>query len=235
MANKFYAVRKGLVPGVYDNWAECQANVNGYPGAEYKSFKTREEAEAFVAGKVPIVQEKPKEISGVLKPKELGFAYAFVDGSFNSDTGDYGYGGFLHHDGKNYPLKGLGSDAEMATMRNVAGEICGAMAAVRKAEELGIKELTLFYDYQGIECWVTGAWKTKKTYTFEYAHFMRSNERAVKIKFEHVKGHTGIYGNELADVMAKDAVGIKLTKNQRAMVDMMDLEAKALLESKGTC
>lgn len=76
MSSKFYAVRKGFAPGVYDNWAECQANVNGYPGAEYKSFKTRGEAEAFVAGEVPIVQEKPKEISGALKPKCLWVYHA---------------------------------------------------------------------------------------------------------------------------------------------------------------
>lgn len=234
MAKNFYAVRKGLVPGIYDNWPECQLNINGYPGAEYKGFKTKEEAESFMAGESLIFQPKSNDISGALKPKDLGFPYAFVDGSFNSDTGDYGYGGFLHYNDKNYQLKGIGCNAEMANMRNVAGEICGAMAAVCKAETLGIQEFTLFYDYLGIECWVTGAWKTKKAYTFEYAQFMNSDKRTVKVKFEHVKGHTGVYGNELADAIAKDAVGIKLTRNQQAMVDMMNLEIKSLLQSEGT-
>lgn len=47
---KFYAVRRGLVPGVYRSWAECQENVNGFPGAIFKSFDTEEEALAFVSG-----------------------------------------------------------------------------------------------------------------------------------------------------------------------------------------
>lgn len=27
---KFYAVRKGAVPGIYRTWAECEANVKGF-------------------------------------------------------------------------------------------------------------------------------------------------------------------------------------------------------------
>lgn len=42
---KFYVVWEGVEPGVYDNWAACQAQIKGYPGAKYKSFKTKELAE----------------------------------------------------------------------------------------------------------------------------------------------------------------------------------------------
>ena len=45
-AGKFYVVWKGRQPGVYAAWAECEAQVKGYPGAEYKAFPTREMAEA---------------------------------------------------------------------------------------------------------------------------------------------------------------------------------------------
>ena len=48
--NKFYVVWKGLNPGIYDNWAECKAQVDGQEGAKYKSFENREEAaKAFEA------------------------------------------------------------------------------------------------------------------------------------------------------------------------------------------
>ena len=39
MASKYYAVKKGKVPGIYLNWNDCKAMVDGYPGAVYKSFK----------------------------------------------------------------------------------------------------------------------------------------------------------------------------------------------------
>lgn len=52
-APKYYAVRTGYHPGVYLTWPECELQVNGYKGAQYKSFLTRPEAEAFVAGQNP--------------------------------------------------------------------------------------------------------------------------------------------------------------------------------------
>lgn len=47
MASKIYAVKKGLVPGIYNSWDECKAQVNGYSGAEYKSFKINQISEAI--------------------------------------------------------------------------------------------------------------------------------------------------------------------------------------------
>ena len=47
---KFYAVRKGRKPGIYDTWRECSKQVQKVRGAVYKGFATREEAEAFMHG-----------------------------------------------------------------------------------------------------------------------------------------------------------------------------------------
>ena len=44
-------------------------------------------------------------------------------------------------------------------MRNVAGEVLGSMAAIEKAVELGLEELSIYYDYMGIEMWAKGLWK----------------------------------------------------------------------------
>lgn len=47
--HKFYAVWKGVTPGVYDSWTDCQLQIKNYKGALYKSFDTREEAEEALA------------------------------------------------------------------------------------------------------------------------------------------------------------------------------------------
>ena len=57
---KYYAVRKGRTTGILLSWAECEASVIHFPGAEYKSFPTREEAEAFLK-KTYTVGESPDE------------------------------------------------------------------------------------------------------------------------------------------------------------------------------
>ncbi len=46
-AKKYYAIKAGRKPGVYETWDEAKAQVAGFKGAVYKSFPTREEAEEF--------------------------------------------------------------------------------------------------------------------------------------------------------------------------------------------
>lgn len=198
MAKKYYAVRVGKTPGIYFTWDDCKAMVEGYPGAKYKSFSSLAEAEAFLEG-VSCSQETQVE----MKP------YAFVDGSYNVATGVYGYGGFLVSNAQKHILQGAGDEEEMASMRNVAGEILGSMAAVEKALELGLKELVIYYDYMGIEMWATGAWKRNKAGTIAYYEFMQNIKSQIVITFEKVKGHSGIEGNEEADRLAKEAVGVE--------------------------
>jgi len=44
----YYAVKKGIEPGIYNSWEECSNQIDGFPGAEYKKFKTMEEANDFL-------------------------------------------------------------------------------------------------------------------------------------------------------------------------------------------
>ncbi len=48
---KYYVVWRGLQPGIYENWNECQIQVKGFPHASFKAFSSREEArKAFKEG-----------------------------------------------------------------------------------------------------------------------------------------------------------------------------------------
>jgi len=44
---KFYVVIVGRKPGIYTSWNECKKYVRKYAGAQFKSFKTLEEAEKY--------------------------------------------------------------------------------------------------------------------------------------------------------------------------------------------
>lgn len=219
MAKKVYAVRKGHVPGLYYNWDECKAQVNGFSGAEYKSFNDISQADAYMRG-VDFTAKRQTNVDSDKKGlNEAIFnlsdkPYAFVDGSYNADLNIYGYGGVVVINKEPYIVAGStvpidDREVEMAGMRNVAGEIEGAMAAINKAKELGAKELSIYYDYAGIEKWATGEWKCNKLGTKEYRDFINTTrDEGMDISFVKVKAHSGITGNEIVDNIAKKSVGL---------------------------
>lgn len=203
MAKKFYAVKSGRTPGVYNTWDECKCQVEGFSGAVFKSFPTRQAAEDYVAG-------NDAEASGENGQKTVfdlpaGSAVAYVDGSYNAATGEYGCGVVFLSDGEEVHLSKKGSDAELAAMRNVAGEILGAELAMRRAVELGFQKISIYHDYQGIASWCLGDWKTNKEGTRAYKAYFDSIREMLEIRFVKVKGHSGDLYNEMADQLAKQA------------------------------
>lgn len=195
MASKFYAVRKGKKTGIFLTWDECKRQVDGFSGAEYKSFKTREEAEKYCEN---IKTPEPKKCE----------AECYTDGSFDVTTNRYSYGVLIYADGKEYEFSKAFEDEKMAAMRNVAGEIEGAMAAMNFCVEHGMKSLLLHYDYEGVEKWCIGAWKCNKEGTIAYKAYYDSIKQELQVVFHHVKGHSGVEGNERVDKLAKAALGL---------------------------
>lgn len=59
MGQKFYAVRRGKQPGIYRTWPETQHQVNGFPGAQYKSFTTLQAAQTFMQGSTTPAPGRP--------------------------------------------------------------------------------------------------------------------------------------------------------------------------------
>ncbi len=198
---KFYAVKKGRKPGIYGTWEECKAQVQGFKAAEFKKFTSREEAEAFVADEKIISLDLDK-----LGPDQ---AVAYVDGSYNIETEDFGYGVvFFTKDGKE-SFNGFENHPEWSQQRNVAGEIYGSVAAMKRALKLGKKELFLHFDYMGIKSWALGEWKTNIELTKTYKAYYDSIEKDLKVNFIKVKAHSNDKYNDQADRLAKDAIGIK--------------------------
>lgn len=197
MSKKIYAVKNGRVPGIYLNWEECKAQVDGYSGAIYKSFSNTDDALEYI---------------GAVKNKEAPECEVkvYVDGSYDVRTGDYSYGMVvLLSDGTTYQTyRAFSHDNEASSMRNVTGEIEGAKAAIVYAILHGYKSLAIYYDYEGIERWCTGEWHCNKKATKQYKEFYDKAIKSLVIHFIKVKGHSGNRYNEIADKLAKAALGL---------------------------
>lgn len=199
---KFYVVRKGRVPGIYENWDDCKAQTEGFGGAEYKGFESEEEAKKYF--------DSSNDLEGVRDEKSLesGCAVAYVDGSFDVVSGCYASGLIIFFEKEEVRISHKYDNPSMASMRNVAGEIMASVEAMRYCLSIGIKELTIYHDYEGIAKWPTGAWKTEKDGTKAYKDFYDRVSGKMDIKFVKVKGHSGNEYNDVADELAKSALGL---------------------------
>lgn len=197
---KFYAVRNGRHIGIYGTWEECRAEVDGFSGAEFKSFARYEDAVSYIGGQISLFDE-PETAENT--------AVAYVDGSYNIETGQFSYGVVMFCGEAEHTFSQCFSDPELSSMRNVAGEIAGAQRAMSYCLDNGIKTLELYYDYEGVEKWCTGEWKTNKEGTAAYKRFFDEASKKLIVSFNKVKGHSGDKYNDMADRLAKDALGIK--------------------------
>ena len=50
MQKKIYAVRRGRTTGLFLSWADCKKQVDGFPGARFKSFTDATEAWKWLNG-----------------------------------------------------------------------------------------------------------------------------------------------------------------------------------------
>lgn len=202
---KYYAVKIGKQPGIYTSWDECKKQLTKDTYCRYKSFEDLEEAEIFVYGKIL----HPK-----ITPSTL---IAYVDGS-NIKNEKYAYGCVLINNNEVIEkLNGCSND-EMRDMRNVAGEITGAMTAVNYALKTNkYNKIIIYYDYKGIEMWAKGFWNANTIHTQAYQKFMKDAAKKIKIQFVKVAAHTGVKYNEMADELAKEALGIKIKKKKGEM------------------
>ena len=225
-AKKFYAVKKGKITGVFSSWEECKSAVEGFSGAEYKGFATRTEAEQYL-GRMPQEYDNTEKQNVMPKaaPETL---IAYVDGSYDDSLKKYAFGcAFILADGTIRTEFGNGDNPQSLQHRNVTGEMLGAMYAVRTAMLNGYAGIDIYFDYEGIEKWVTGAWRSKTELTQKYAASMREWGKSIRISFHKVAAHTNIKYNELADKLAKQG----LTEGQGVPKVRMLCELKQYIDS----
>ncbi len=202
MAKKVYAVRKGRTTGLFMSWDDCKAQVDGFAGAEYKSFADPAEAMAYLGLADGMETAADKFPEGVR---------AYVDGSYDSSSGRFSCGVVIVEtdaEGRSETteLKAAFDDEEAARQRNVAGEIMGSKLAIDHCMANGVKAVEIYHDYEGIGAWADRKWKANNPLTQGYRDYVAEARKTIDIRFVKVKAHAGNKYNELADRLAKKAL-----------------------------
>ena len=206
--SKFYAVKAGKVPGIYMSWGECQKNVNGFSGAVFKSFSSRTDAEAFIKPEKQISQENVIEV--------------FTDGSHkkHEKNGHLGAGIFCKYIDEEYEyslpitkdiLEKEGIDRE-SPISNPFCELYAYRELLRLIHSCGkdVSKYTFLVkiDYEGVNNWMNGSWRCNEEYIKKIKSSCDYYLSKLKCKtiIQHVPCHSGIYGNDRVDQLAKSEV-----------------------------
>lgn len=222
---KFYAVRKGKSCGIFHSWDEVKSLVIGYPGAEHKSFDTiakcydylnnmslNKEKEDNHEGKEEIHtkdEQSDQDKSMIIYTDGCHYKHAFPT--------YLGIGGYCQYSGQEYHLskridgKMLESYGikEMEGISNPTAEFIAFAETIKILSTIkGINAIKIIFrlDYIGVEKWMNGEWKITKPYIQCVKDFCsdKIKEFKLNVRYEHVNGHSGIEGNEIADKMSKN-------------------------------
>ncbi|MBC1233559.1 ribonuclease H1 domain-containing protein [Listeria booriae] len=207
---KYYAVKEGKKLGIFNTWEETKELVAGYPKAQFKKFDSKAEAEAYLAedGKTNVMFQGI-EMFGA---DEL---VIFVDGSFHEKRQQYGYAFVVVQNGKVLAKKfGGAANPEYISSKQVAGETIAVLQALGWLDRFEYKEATIIYDYEGIEKWITGEWRSKQLVALNYVGLVQAYiKKGIKIHFQKIKSHSKNEFNDLADSLAKrGAATMKVVK-----------------------
>jgi len=135
------------------------------------------------------------------KKERLRGWHLFCDGSFKDDIPSWAFcvvrdSNIIHKE------KGVCNKKVDPSFRNVAAEIEAVKNGIQWLERHNVSSVTIHYDYEGLEKWAKGKWKTKNTLTEKYRDFFKNIK--MKISWNKIKSHSGHFFNDLVDSMAKE-------------------------------
>jgi ribonuclease HI len=183
-------VKVGRQTGIFTNWADCQKQVSGYPGAVFKSFSTQKEAQVWLSGEQPI--------------ESVSKCYIYTDGS--DRRGRLGIGAWCRWKGIEYSL---GKVLDVQVGSNPTAELYAFVEVLERFKNVELSVPIVFrQDYEGVEKWMTGQWKAKEVHIMELVARAKELQKTIGmghsngISFEWVKGHSNNEGNDRADRLA---------------------------------
>ena len=213
---KFYVVWVGKQTGVFTDWAVVQPLVAGYPGAKHKSYSSMEGAKKALASGAPAARLPSTNSSTKKKGREfvLDEAYdihIFSDGACDPNPGEAGSGVAVYELGM---LSELWYGCYEPLGTNNTAELNALYKALEIAEKMGgpSRRIQILsdssYSVNAMTKWSVGweknGWTRKGNQDLANKELIASmytlyKKLAEGVDLVHVKGHSGVEGNELAD------------------------------------
>lgn len=208
---KYYAVAKGKTTGIFTSWPEAEQQVKGVAGARYKSFKTKEAAEAFLLNPeygtrkpAPRSSRTTGRVPPPL-PRSGETVVVYTDGGAIGNPGPGGYG-VVFGDGAEY----AGGYNRTTNNRMELMAVIVALEALKGEKKPVVLHSDSRYVINGItKGWARG-WRKRGWKKSDGSPALNPDlwERlldllpGLDIRFQWVKGHAGDPLNEACDRLA---------------------------------
>jgi ribonuclease HI len=224
---KYYVVFKGRTPGIYQNWSECQEQVNLFKGAEHKSFDSKQAAEEAYYGSGYIADNDHRKDEQEGKPENTVllncFDYTiFCDGACRGNPGEAGSGLAIYQrnqlDSLIYGAYENYSTNNAAELHALHQSLLWARAYIQKGltvqiysdSAYAINAVTDWSFNWADKNWTNGNKAIANLELVQRCHTLFVSLEG-RLAINHVKAHAGIEGNELADRMANYAIDSKVS------------------------
>ncbi len=209
---KYYAVAQGRKTGIFTSWPEAEQQVRGFTNAIFKSFKTLQEAEAFL--KNPSFSHKSgSNKSGPSKTQEYpeaadyprGTIVVYTDGGAIGNPGPGGYGVVIKD------RKEISGGYNLTTNNRMELKaVMVAMEALQGEKAPIVLHSDSKYVINGLNKGWAKNWKKKNWVKSDGNPAMNSDmwallldlQEKIDITFKWVKGHAGDPLNERCDELA---------------------------------
>lgn len=174
MAKKYYVVWAGHDTGVFDSWEECQLQTEGFPGARFKGFSTREAAiEAYRRDSrdsdialIDAIASRPAVSINYSAIPGINIRSIAVDAACSRNPGPVEYRGIDMESGREIFHVG-----PLAGGTNNLGEFLGIIHALALIEREGRAGVVVYSDSRTAMAWVRDRRvKTTLTATAENAY-----------------------------------------------------------------
>lgn len=176
---KFYVVWKGHNPGIYTSWDDTLAQTKGYPDAKYKSYKSKEEAEAaFRADYRKEFSYNKAQNKQATSPLSLS---QVVKNSISVDAACSGNPGLMEYQGvKTVDKSPIFHAGPFEEGTNNVGEFLALVHALALLKKLGKEDVSIYTDSRTAMAWVRKKNpNTKLTRTKKNEKLFELMERAV--------------------------------------------------------
>lgn len=218
---KFYAVRKGRKLGIYSTWSECEAQVKGFPQAEYKSFRQRADAESYLQGNEVSNSKKKSPSSAVQSGWKDPDILLFTDGgsrNHGNHAGDHvhaddkaAWAFLIRRDGNN--VRGTGGEYGATNNRMELMALKNALKVLGQREwnhekinaTLDSRYVLQAIQKKWLQSWKRNGWRKSSGEPVANQELWQEIDRLLpyfpQIKFIWTKGHADNKGNVIVDQM----------------------------------